>query len=307
MPENILVIKLSALGDFLVAVSSMQAIRQHHPDANITLLTTKPFVELAKRSGIFNHVVVDSRPRLGQLTKWLAVREILNSGNYSRVYDLQLNTRTKIYYRLFKNRPEWVGVITGASHCFSKKDWRNMHAYERHVAMLGEAGIVVRPPDLSWMRNDDFAAMPDGRFVILIPGCAPSHPEKRWPSSRYASLAQTLERQGIRSVVVGTAADKEAIDDIVKICPGVIDLCGKTTLFDLYTLASRALGAVGNDTGPTHLIAMAGCPTVAVFSGTTSPDLSRPVGDKVEVVQSGDLAALQPQDVMLRLSKISNL
>ena len=62
LQERILVIKLSALGDFLVAMGAMEAIRKHHPKDHITLLTTRPFLDIAQRSGYFNEILIDRRP-----------------------------------------------------------------------------------------------------------------------------------------------------------------------------------------------------------------------------------------------------
>ncbi|HBA43779.1 MAG TPA: ADP-heptose--LPS heptosyltransferase, partial [Alphaproteobacteria bacterium] len=53
---RILVIKLGALGDFVLATGPFAAIRQHHADAEITLLTTPPFAAMARQTGFFDHV-----------------------------------------------------------------------------------------------------------------------------------------------------------------------------------------------------------------------------------------------------------
>ena len=62
--NNVLVIKLSALGDFILSLGAFQAIRAHHPDARMTLLTTGPFRSLAEASGCFNEKWIDDRPPL---------------------------------------------------------------------------------------------------------------------------------------------------------------------------------------------------------------------------------------------------
>ena len=68
--EKILVIKLSAFGDFILALGPMAAIRRHHADAQITLLTTAPFVSLARESGYFDDICVDLRPGLTDVRGW---------------------------------------------------------------------------------------------------------------------------------------------------------------------------------------------------------------------------------------------
>src|ERR1700754_1005945 len=99
--RRILVIRLSALGDFIMALPAMAAIRAAHPAADITLLTSKPLAELGKRSGWFTHVEIDSRPGCRDLGAWWRFRRWLRKGRFDRVYDLQSQDRTAIYFRLF--------------------------------------------------------------------------------------------------------------------------------------------------------------------------------------------------------------
>src|SRR3546814_13963580 len=72
-PDRILVIKLSALGDFVLSVASFQAIRAHHREAAIALLTTAPYRRLAVASGCFDALIVDPRPAWWQPSRWPAL------------------------------------------------------------------------------------------------------------------------------------------------------------------------------------------------------------------------------------------
>jgi ADP-heptose:LPS heptosyltransferase len=220
---------------------------------------------------------------------------------FSRVYDLQLNNRTSIYYRLFLKKPEWSGVVKGASHRHGKCDWKQMHAFERHRAMLKELDIEVEFPDLSWITSD--RAFPELKkpYFLLVPGCAPTRPEKRWPGQKYGELGLHLTRLGYDVAVIGTAAERNAVDCIVNTCPAVHDLAGKTSLYDVAALARGAAGAVGNDTGPLHLIAMAGCSTTALFFSASNPDLCRPIGRAVTVARSDSPNDLSVDEVLKTL------
>ena len=98
----ILVIKHSALGDILLASGCFKAIREHHAGDQIVLLTTRPFVELAQRSGYFDMVVVDRRPKLWQFRLWLRLLRLLHGFHFERVYDLHRKQRTRLLYRLMR-------------------------------------------------------------------------------------------------------------------------------------------------------------------------------------------------------------
>src|SRR5690349_18001147 len=100
-PNHILVIKLSALGDFIMSFAAFAAIRHAHPGAKITLLTTKSFVSMAEKSGWFDEIIVDTRPSILDIPGWLKLRTQLRAGNFTRVYDLQTNDRTSFCFRLF--------------------------------------------------------------------------------------------------------------------------------------------------------------------------------------------------------------
>lgn len=299
--ERILVIKLSAFGDFIVALGAMAAIRLHHPNAHITLLTTRPFVDMAERSGCFDEVWSEGRPDYTDFRHWFNLFSRLNQGRFNRVYDLQLNKRTSLYYHMFMKKPEWSGIVKNASHFYANPAWRQMHAFKRHQVMLKELGIDVALPDLSWMSSDVSLFRLKKPYVLLVPGSSPAWPQKRWPAIKYGALARKLILQGYAVAVIGGDADRDTIDRLMVACPEARDLSGKTSFYDIATLAREAAGAVGNDTGPSHLIAMAGCPIVTLFSGASSPTLSAPVGAAVAIIQSEDIADISVDDVMQNL------
>ncbi|MFN7114057.1 MAG: glycosyltransferase family 9 protein [Alphaproteobacteria bacterium] len=300
--EKILVIKLSALGDFLVALGPMAAIRKHHPGAHITLMTTRPFADMAQRSRYADAVEVTRRARFYEIGAWLHMLRFLNSG-FDRVYDLQLNDRSAVYFRLMRKKPFWCGTVRGASDNYAAEnpDWREMHAFDRHKIMLARHGIDVTPPDVGWMETDISLLAPKEAYVMLIPGCAPQHPYKRWPAAKFAALALKLQHQGYTVCLIGTAAEQDAIAKIKRVAPECHDLSGRTSLYDIASLAAGAAAAVGNDTGPSHLIALTGCPLVALFSGVTDPSRSAPLGAAVTVIQSEDISDISTEDVMKAL------
>jgi len=299
-PKRILVIKHGALGDFILAMGPFAAIRTHHPDAHITLLTTKPYAELAERSGWFDAVWNDERPRWHAPGAWLALRRRLRKGRFGRVYDLQTSDRSSAYLRLFPRgaRPEWSGIAPSASHPHANPDRDAMHTVERQKEQLAMAGIAeVPPPDLSWLDADLSAfALPD-RFVLLVPGGAPTRPAKRWPAERYAELAASLAADGVTPVILGTAAEAEAAAVIAAHCPEALNLLGRTGFAEIAALARRAEAAIGNDTGPMHLIAAAGCPSLVLFSSESDPALCAPRGPMIRVLRKENLELLSQAEI----------
>lgn len=296
-PRNILVIKLGALGDFIQSLGAMAAIRNAHASDRITLLTTSPYESLARASGYFNDVWIDQRPKWHDLSGWKELRARLNGGSFTRVYDLQNNDRTGFYLRLFSPRPEWSGAACGASHRNNSPERTKGTAFEGHRHTLAIAGIHdVKVDRLGWMEPSNNFDLQDP-YVLLVPGSAPSRPEKRWPASSYAQLCNILSRHGHRPVLIGSAGEKDVLDAIAASCPEAINLCGKTTLSDLPALARKAVAAVGNDTGPMHLIAPTGCKSLVLFSGHSNPKRHAPLGQNVITMQKNSLADLRVEEV----------
>lgn len=302
--QNILVIKLSALGDIVLALGPFAAIRQYHPDAKITLLTTPAFKDFLEPSGYFDEIWTDTRPSLLQVSDWLNLKSRLRQGAFTRVYDIQTSDRSGWYFRLFgsQRRPEWSGIARGCSHPHANPDRDFMHSIERQDEQLAMAGISSVPPaDLSWVTADTVRFGLEERFVLLVPGGAPHRLAKRWPVERYAELAQILAGQGLQSIILGSKIEAPLAQDIMSVCPSAKDLCGQTDLADIAVLTRDAAGAVGNDTGPTHMTAAAGCPTVVLFSAASDPSLTAPRGTEVEVLQRENLADLSVEAVAAAL------
>jgi ADP-heptose:LPS heptosyltransferase len=318
--DKVLVIKLSAVGDFVLAVPAFERIRAAHPGAKITLLTTPPFEALARSSPFFDRVETDGRPQ--GVGAWLALVARLRGARYQRVYDLQNSGRTKVYFHLLRPfPPEWSGAAAGCALPHRNKNRMNMHALERQAEQLQAAGIwpdaptkplSAAPPDISWILNKAPAARsinaPGPRpVVVLIPGSSATHPEKRWPIDNYGRLAERLQTEGFDIVIVGALQESALAQAIQRRAPRSRDLTGRTDFAQIAALGARAALAVGNDTGPVHLVAATGAPTIALFSSASDPALCGPRGH-VTVFQAADLNDVSVDTVLetgLRLAKRS--
>ncbi len=296
MSRRILVIRLGALGDFVLSFPAFAAVRAHHSGDHVTLLTTAPFAGLGEAAPWFDSVRVDARPRWTELAGLVRLRRQLTGFDFT--YDLQTSGRSSRYFRL-AGRPAWSGIARGCSHPDANPGRDALHTVARQLGQLEAAGVPGRArlaaADLAWLwRDGPIITEP---YALLIPGTSVAHwGAKKWPVERYAALAGVLVAQGIRPVVVGTAAEADDAAAILAACPGAIDLTGRTSIQALAGLAHRALLAVGGDTGPIHLAAMVGCPVVALFSRFSNPALAAPLGD-VRLVHAERLEALCAEEV----------
>ena len=308
MTHHILVIKLSALGDFITALGPMRAIRGHHKNTRITLLTTRPFAELGRACGYFDDVIIDTKPKWHDVTGWLRLRRLFNTGDYTRVYDLQNNDRTSLYFKLFTPRPEWVGIAPGASHRNTSLLRTQGRAYDGHIQTLALAGISgVSPDALEWMQSDVSRFCLTSPYILLVPGCSPQHPRKRWPVAQYRQAAQMLVAKGYQVVVIGGQAEADTNAQIAKDLP-VVDLTGQTALYDIAGLARNAAGGIGNDTGPSHIAALTGCKLVILYCSKESTIKKHgPLGAHAKAIEVDDLATLSADEVVKTLDGLIRL
>ncbi|HSV28246.1 MAG TPA: glycosyltransferase family 9 protein [Candidatus Omnitrophota bacterium] len=301
---RILVIKLGALGDFVQACGPFAAIRAHHGDADITLLTTRPYAEFAAASPYFDHVWIDDKPKMWQVGKVLELRRRLSGGHFTRVYDLQTSDRSSSYFKLM-GKVEWSGIASGCSHPHDNPDRDFMHTIDRQAEQLRMAGIEQVPlPDLSWVKGDPHRFGLPRPYVLLCPGGAPHRPAKRWPVEHFAALAAWLAQRAVTPVLLGTAKEEDEIAAIQAACPQAVSLAGRTGFLDIVALAREAMAAVGNDTGPMHLIAAAQCPSVVLFSHDSDPNLCAPRG-RVTILRVPDLSGLAVAEVEAALAALT--
>lgn len=295
--QAILVIKLGAFGNIILSLAAFAAIRRHHATARISVLTTEPYADWLRSFPYFDQVLVDPRPSWWDLRGLRRLRRMLIGGHFSRVYDLQTSARSSRYLYVFpsKCRPEWSGIAFGCA-LPDRDPRRNMlHDTDRQQGQLRQAGIGDFPPaDLAWCRGDIKRVGLPADLALLVPGSSPNRLAKRWPADRYEALARTLVDRGIAPVVIGTRGEKALAAAI----SSAIDLTGQTSFGDLADLARMARFAVGNDTGPMHLIAAAGCPSITLFSQNSDPSRCAPRGRWTRVLQRPSLADL-PVEVVL--------
>ena len=310
--SRILVIKLAALGDVVQAFPAFARIRQAHADAHITLLTTPPYASLAAASPCFDAIETDGRP--AHLADAVAMLKRLRHARYERVYDLQTSTRSSAYFlALWPRPPQWSGIAPFCSHSHANRTRNTMHTLEREAEQLRDAGIwpdapVARgtapAPDLSFMLAD---ASPERRpehfglaapYTLLIPGASAHRPGKRWPAERYGAVAAALLAQGLGVGLIGGPAETSLGREIAMLSPEAVDLTGATDYAQIAGLAARAALVVGNDTGPTHLAASAGAPTLVLFSAASNPALCAPRGRRVDILQTHVLEDLGVDTVL---------
>lgn len=301
--ERLLVIRHGDLRGIVQSLGALQAIRDYHPAAHVTLLTTAPYAAFLQASGCADEVWSDALP-LWRLSQWRVLVRRLHSGDFSRVYDLQQSLRSGFYFGLLPlPRPDWSGRAWGCSRPY-RPSRANMHPVDRLAEQLRQAGIPAIPPvRLNWTDTDISRWQLGRRYALLAPGGrGQGGASGFWPVGHYATLARALLADGIQPALLGTAGDTLLAEEILAAAPGCRNLVGRTDLFDLVSLARHAAVAIGDDNGALHLLAAAGAPSLALFSAAADPAVAEPRGPAVRILRAAMLDVVPVEEVLAALA-----
>lgn len=293
--KNILIVKLSAIGDVIHALPVAHALKQKYPQARITWIVEKPAYDLLTNNPNIDEVIVFDKPRFKSLAGLLKYSPEFSARLRERHFDLALDLQG-----LFKsaaivalsNAKQRLGYcnMRELSHLVSKPvcgKHSEGHVVERYLDVARYIDCDVKKAEFTLNNTPEEATnaaaiakqagIPSGQpYVILAPGT--NWPSKCWPVERFGELAAEINRNGIIPVITGGASDANLAVTIRDACPMAVDLTGKTTLKELVFLMKGAICFVGGDTGPMHLAAAVQIPVVALF-GPTDPERNGPYGD----------------------------
>lgn len=316
--KRVLVIKLSALGDFVLALGAMRTVREAHPAARITLLTTPPFETFATKCPYVDVVETDGRPEGIGPTRDLLKR--IRKEKYDIIYDFHTSGRTANYFKALnlpgRKPPLWSGHAENCAFPHRNPNRGKMHTIDRLGEQLCDAGIgpeggygpgLAPMPDLSWVgpalgnppRLSPAYFSIEGSYALMIPGASAHREAKIWPANHYASVAKKIADQGVRPVILGGKAEGQIAAAIQRVEPRALNLVTRTDLFQIVGLAQKALFVVGNDTGPMHMATLSGAPGVALFATSESSiEHASPRGPRpIIIVYGATLAEVGPHDV----------
>ncbi len=285
MQPRILIVRLSHIGDCVLTMPLLTALRQALPQAHISWAVESPSHHLLEGHRALDKVIRVPKGWLKRPSTILAMRRELRAGRFDLVFDPQALTKSAML--------AWISgakrrIGPAAPVAKELAPWlysesvrtEEEHIVPRSLELLRVLG--VRRPNVDFqvpLRAAAIDAMSqfvhrnrlaDG-FVVINPGA--SWPSKRWELDRFASVASRLhaERQ-LRSVIVW-AGDEErrAAERVVELSRSAALLAPATTLPELAALASLGSLFISSDSGPLHLAAAVGSPVVGLY-GATRPE-----------------------------------
>ncbi len=281
--KKILIIKFGGLGDIILSLDAIFSIKKHH-NLKTVLLTEKPYDKFLQNSEWFNRIVTIKRSFF-YFYDIYQIKTKLNNYEFQFVYDLQTSSRTSNYLKYFYNNEtitNGIGQYACNDHNINKNR-NNLHTVERQKDQLSLNNVKYRAPiDLSWLRKSNMS-IPKEKYALIIPGGSGKRVNKRIPIDIYKSIIEFLLSKRLKIIIIGSYDEKNICAEIESQFPKVINLCNKTTLFDIGKLSTSSFISIGNDTGPMHLVAKGGRSAFVFFTKYSQASLCAPRGKHVKI------------------------
>lgn len=303
---NILIVKLSAIGDVVLSLPFLAAMRRSYPRARISWVVEEAAAEVLIGHPLLDRVIVWRRQswirtmktgRIPSATRVMLMDlRALRQDRYDLVVDLQGLAKSGLVALLSGGRRR-VGFDRNRelSHWFVNDRLPpydlDRHALLRYLDVAAYLGASIREVDFH-LPMDQSAAVTannllaaDGRAVVVInPGA--KWPSKLWPLNYWQELVEMLAARPDLHIVLTGSPDEQAINwQIAKDRANILDLTGRTSLRVLGEIFRQAKMIVCPDTGPMHLGAAVGTPVVALF-GPTAPWRTGPFGPDHVVIRT---------------------
>jgi lipopolysaccharide heptosyltransferase II len=283
--NNVLIIRLSSLGDILLATPLIRSIKKQFPSINTDFLLREQYADVLK----FNPYVRDLLTLKGNYEE---LAGIISQNKYDLIIDLQNNLRSnkliaksgakKVYFKKhdfdkfllvkfkinrMKNLPQIPVRYSNALSNFS----------------LDEEGIDIFIPEeiKSNIKNKN-------DYIGLAPGSR--HFTKMWPKENYIHLAKMLLARNFKVVLLGGSKDNSICEEISRSSPGSINLCNEDNILQIASDMKKCKAVVCNDSGLMHTACAAGTPVLAFFGSTVEEFGFTPYRNKNLILENNSLS-----------------
>ncbi|HLP76298.1 MAG TPA: glycosyltransferase family 9 protein [Candidatus Paceibacterota bacterium] len=291
-PEKILAIQLRSLGDAVLLIPSLMAIRDRFPGCELHVLVHEAAMPLLRHHPAVNRVWGFQRKRKGRFAKTWPVLRALRAERFDRSVDFSGNDRSAIA-SIFAGARERLGLLQsggflGRRLCYTQLI--PMAPFDRHETLRSLhvlSGWEISPPGkiaIQLHTDPTVDSTPSERQIICHVGAG--MPKKEWPVEHWAELHRLATAAGYRMVFMRAADAREQalIQKLQTLAPDATVLPA-LDLARLLGVLKSAGAVISSDTGPMHMAAALGVPTVAMF-GPSSLRQWAPIGPNCRAIQA---------------------
>ncbi|MEK6656823.1 MAG: lipopolysaccharide heptosyltransferase II [Nitrospirota bacterium] len=292
--KKILIRGTNWIGDAVLTLPAVNAVRKRFPDAEISILVKPWAAGLFESSPDIDKIIIYDDKKYSRLCGKRRLISDLKKYKFDMAILFQ-NAFEAAFLIYFAGIPIRYGYNTdGRGMLLTNKIALSDETLKKHqvwyyLDLLRPLGITIKKPELSLkIGNKDKAAASnilkknrikkEDLIIGINPG-ASYGPAKRWFSDRYAKLAEMLiERYNAKILLFGSKDDKGVAAEIASLSSyKLINLAGKTSLSEATALIERSRLFITNDSGLMHISAALNVPVIAIF-GSTSPERTGPYG-----------------------------
>ena len=297
-PKKILVAVCNWLGDLVISLPALRAIRRSFPEAHIAILVRRNLAGFFDGFSWIDEIIAFSvRPGMSGIADHLSVIRAIRSRRFDLAVFFPKTRELAVWATLagVPRRAGYIGDLRGpmlthsvprpphVTHGHQVDHWLAM--VRNTIGAIGEARdntIEPQERNLQSMRRwlEARRKRSCSRLIAIAPGGS-SGPSKRWPPSYFVQLvADLVENHEAECVLVGVSSERALCEEIAAAsrCDPII-AAAETEVGELIALLALCDGFVGNDSGPMHVAAALGRPTVGIF-GPTDPGRTGPMGPK---------------------------
>ncbi len=289
--QNILIIKMSSLGDVIHALPTLYALRKHFPRAQITWAVHPAFSALLPGKPWVDEIYPIDRKRIKKISYLTQLHRDLSSRHFDLVIDLQMIAKSALVAALSggKKKIGYQDAREGsflASKPIKGAHWDG-HIIEQLLDVAEYLGCDISEIEFPICEHEEekirvkkmlSRSGVSDTYVVLVPGTRGEY--KKWPIEYWGELAARLAERKIFTVISGAPSEADMGKAIRELSPTsyTVDFIGKTNLPELAALDEMASLHISCDTGPLHIANAVKTPIIALF-GPTLPDRSGPFGN----------------------------
>ena len=307
--SNILIIKHGSLGDIAQASGAIQDIYENHKDHNLYIMTSKPYVDLYKKSPFITDVILDKRlSRFNLIYLYLLMRKIKKL-KFVKVFDLQNSSRTSFYKKVLfpnSNYNSWSSSQTTLPTNTTKEEFDKLSVLERFDHQLKTSGLETKhtlKPNFDWSCTDISrinSKFKLEKYIILFPFCSPHLHLKKWP--HYNELIKLIKTELKNDYKVVIAPGPSEIQEAKNFnAESILDDGKALNIPQLASLIKNSSFVIANDTGPAHISAHIGAKGVALFGSHTTAYKVNIEREQFKAIQVSDLNKLSASKVFEKI------
>ncbi len=303
--SNILIIKHGSLGDIVQISGVLSDIRQTLNDKKIFILTTPPYSNLLKQCPFVDSVLIDERLPRWNLLYLIKLKKMIESFNFSQVYDLQNSSRTSFYRKFLFNIKNWSSTETVLQKKNKKDDFDQNSVLNRFKYQLEGSGIKIinsLSPDIEWLCKDvDHIVKKfiNKKFILLLPFCSAHLSHKKWPY--YNQLIEIIKKNYKNFEIVIAPAPNEINEAKAIKAKSITKENNSLDIMELAGLIKKSNFIIGNDTGPSHMAAHLKKEGVVLFGQHTTASKVSIETERFKAISVKNLNELSADSVFVKI------